>query len=474
MTQNTSLVGAKSSTTPLFTNVTEAPAEILVNIISRLPSLDLVSCSLVNKRLSQELNNDEILKKIYEQKFGVISPEVKGIKEAYIRKNNAHWNYKHGIYLNDVLEGHVSAVVSSLLFDGDDLYSVSLWDYLNKVKLWDVKLQECKDTFAPQSMHGASIAVAEDKVFLGSAKEGDGSIRVYDKSAKIWLSSLCGHKSIVSVLAVAERDKKKILISGSVDTKIMIWDLESMTSIQALEGHTDKVKAFAVAENKLFSASEDQIIIVWDLNSLERVGTLKGHQGTVNSLAIDGNRLFSASSDKSIFVWDIHSLTKVTALEGHQGAVSKVIIANHLLISGAWDYKMKIWNLDDLTCSATLHDPKNPITALVEKDGIVYTDATATTQIKVRNFSVSRRAVLQQIAVELKDPKLENEETLGRFNRMPNDELTRRIYEKNRVNRSSNLPALSSGIDQQIWQVSNSLQKAKAIEDCLKPEGSTT
>jgi len=194
----------------------------------------------------------------------------------------------------------------------------------------------------------------------------------------------------------------------------------------------------------------------------------------VNSLAIDRNRLFSASADNSIFVWNTDSLEQIATLQEHKGPVSKVIIANRFLISGSFDYTMKIWDLDHLTCSATVSDVKNPITALVEKDGKIYIDATTTTQIKVRDFSASRSAILRQIADELKDPERENEETLGRFNRMTDEEAARKIYEKNRVNCFPHLKPLSPAANQAIWKESNSLQKAKAIEDCLKPDASTT
>jgi len=54
--------------------------------------------------------------------------------------------------------------------------------------------------------------------------------------------------------------------------------------IKTLSGHTDAVRALAVAGGRLFSGSYDGTVRVWDEASLNCIEVLKGHVGPVRTL----------------------------------------------------------------------------------------------------------------------------------------------------------------------------------------------
>ena len=86
-------------------------------------------------------------------------------------------------------------------------------------------------------------------------------------------------------MAVGERHGRPVIVSGSYDRTVRVWDLESGEPVLGpLTGHDDTVSAVAVGERHgrpvIVSGSDDQTVRVWDLESGEPVlGPLTGHDG---------------------------------------------------------------------------------------------------------------------------------------------------------------------------------------------------
>lgn len=70
-----------------------------------------------------------------------------------------------------------------------------------------------------------------------------------------------GHLEAVLALAVSPRH----LVSGSYDTTVRFWDLESFRCVRKCEGHADAVRVLAARadDEEVFSGSYDGTIGVW-------------------------------------------------------------------------------------------------------------------------------------------------------------------------------------------------------------------
>jgi WD40 repeat protein len=90
--------------------------------------------------------------------------------------------------------------------------------------------------------------------------------------------------------------------------------------VKTLIGHTDFVKVILLVGKYLFSGSADSHIRQWDIQTGECVRDLKAHSRSVECLAVseDGRSLFSASSDRSIRKWNIESGQVDKVYEGHE------------------------------------------------------------------------------------------------------------------------------------------------------------
>lgn len=65
------------------------------------------------------------------------------------------------------------------------------------------------------------------------------------------------------------------MFSGSYDKTVRVWDMEHLTCVRVLTGHSGAVRALACSANCVFSGSDDTTIKVWDSTSLECLKTLQ-------------------------------------------------------------------------------------------------------------------------------------------------------------------------------------------------------
>jgi WD40 repeat protein len=117
--------------------------------------------------------------------------------------------------------------------------------------------------------------------------------------------TLMGHAHIVRSLVMSA--DAKILVSGSRDQTIKVWNLETGELIRTLKGHRDEVCAIALSpdEQIIASGSADKTIKLWHLRTGELLATFTGHTHTVTAVAFtaSGEMLVSGSLDKTIKIW---------------------------------------------------------------------------------------------------------------------------------------------------------------------------
>ena len=152
---------------------------------------------------------------------------------------------------------------------------------------------------------------------------------------------LKGHED--GVMCLQFNEAENILATGSYDSTIKIWDLESGEEARTLTGHTQGVRTLQFDSTKLISGSLDTQIKVWNWRTGECLSTYTGHSGGVVGLHFDGQMLATGSMDHSIKIWNFPDASRFT-LRGHRDWVNAVRVdsASRTLFSASDDCTIKV------------------------------------------------------------------------------------------------------------------------------------
>ena len=108
-------------------------------------------------------------------------------------------------------------------------------------------------------------AICKYKCLSFAAGGKEGRIYLFSNSLE-HMSSLCGHQGAISSLCLLSNN---LLVSGSKDKTIKIWDLENLSTISKF-GHSEEVSALCyVREGVFVSGSDDKSLVIWSKSSPE-------------------------------------------------------------------------------------------------------------------------------------------------------------------------------------------------------------
>lgn len=189
-----------------------------------------------------------------------------------------------------------------------------------------------------------------------------------------------------------------VLVSGSTDRTVRVWNLEKGRCTQTFVGHTSTVRCLQIVEPEniqtdphgepiweppyplIVTGSRDWSLRVWKLPS-ERdkeyhphvptspteentdpsdnpfhLRHLSGHRHAVRALAAHGRTLVSGSYDCTVRVWDILTGECRHRLTGHAQKVYSVVYDHQRkqCASGSMDGTVRLWSTETGECRATL------------------------------------------------------------------------------------------------------------------------
>jgi len=107
------------------------------------------------------------------------------------------------------------------------------------------------------------------------------------------------------------------IVAGTSDCSIYVYDLETNQSVLRIEGHSDHVNAVCYGDKNsphiLLSGSDDTTVKVWDRRSLgdgREAGVFIGHTEGLTYVDSkgDGRHVISNSKDQTVKLWDMRKM----------------------------------------------------------------------------------------------------------------------------------------------------------------------
>ena len=191
-----------------------------------------------------------------------------------------------------------------------------------------------------------TVRFCDDVIVSGSR---DGSIRVWDARQMTLVRTLTGHTD--SVRCIVFLDDKRIA-SGSYDRTIRVWDRTTGSCLRVMTGHHDAVLRLAVSDERiLISGSRDRTVRLWDIEADEcRLGVLEGHEESIRALAATPTHVFSGGYDGTVVKWSRATQRRVGTYYGHGGGIFCLHVDGERVVAGD-GANVRVWNAASYECT---------------------------------------------------------------------------------------------------------------------------
>ena len=153
-------------------------------------------------------------------------------------------------------------------------------------------------------------------------------------------------------------EEKKIIVSGSQDGTIRIWNINEYFYKKMLTYHSEEIYFIKLCNNKIYSGSRDCTIKIYDLET-ENIITLNGHTMSVWTMDFENeNDFYSGSLDGTVKHWKLidNNYSCVNTLNITSYSVLKVLFYNNYLFIGNWDGHIQIWKNNIKLYSLNAHN----------------------------------------------------------------------------------------------------------------------
>ena len=239
----------------------------------------------------------------------------------------------------------------------------------------------CKSSL--KCKHVMAVAMNDDQIAIGGSEN---KVMIYDRDTLKLKSPaprhvLTGHDGYVSSIAFPPGISKRI-VSGSGDSTVIVWELSGEgTILHKLSDHTGDVMAMDFARDGqiLVTGSTDTLIKIWDTLTWNSTASLKGHESDVNSVSLSANHeiLASGSEDATVRIWLVSSGACLSIFRAEEPitsvAVEPTCSAGRIvaLATSSSSKPLCVWNWADnqFATACFTEDPKRVTSLTWKHDG---------------------------------------------------------------------------------------------------------
>lgn len=180
----------------------------------------------------------------------------------------------------------------------------------------------------------------------------------HDGVIKYWLpnfnnvENINAHSDPIRDLAFSPQDNK--FVTASDDSTLKIFDFAGGVMESKLEGHGWDAKTVDWHHRKglIVSGSKDHLVKLWDPRMRNCLTTLHGHKSTVTKVAFEsvrGDCLATSARDQTARVFDLRIMRDICLLKGHEKDISTLSwhpVHSNLLTTGGMDGSIFHYLLD--------------------------------------------------------------------------------------------------------------------------------
>ncbi|ERN15499.1 transducin beta-like protein 3 [Amborella trichopoda] len=287
---------------------------------------------------------------------------------------------KFHLNLTKRLIGYNEEIVD-LKFMGVDEQYLAVATNLEQVRVYDLQSMACSYVLSghtePVLCLDTCVSSSGKTLLVSGSK--DNSIRVWEEENRCCIGLATGHMGAVGAVAFSKK-RKNFIVSGSSDHAIKLWSLDGLSdrcnevvklqTKAVVAAHKKDINALAVApdDSLVCSGSQDRTACLWRLPDLVLVVELKGHKRGIWSVEFSpvDKCVMTASGDKTIKIWSVSNGSCLKTFEGHPSGVLRASFLSRgaQFVSSDADGLLKLWTIKSNECVATFDQHENKVWAL--------------------------------------------------------------------------------------------------------------
>ncbi|MFH4977842.1 hypothetical protein AB6A40_004551 [Gnathostoma spinigerum] len=205
----------------------------------------------------------------------------------------------------------------------------------------------------------------------------DTTVKVWNAQKGFCMSTLRTHRDYVRALAYAK--DVELVASGGFDQLIYLWDVATLTKLTALNntvttsslsGNKDSIYSLAMnpSGTVIISGSTEKVLRVFDPRACQKLMKLRGHTDNVKAIVInrDATQCISASSDGTIKLWSIGQQCCISSTKCHSEGVWALQVDSSFsyVYSGGRDKRVYRTAINDFKASQLMFIEDLPIQRL--------------------------------------------------------------------------------------------------------------
>jgi tRNA A-37 threonylcarbamoyl transferase component Bud32 len=220
------------------------------------------------------------------------------------------------------------------------------------------------------------VVAALDRAMRGDALPGpDSAFEPESEPAPEAIAQVKAHNGALRGIAVTTTPDGPVLVTAGDDSKLRMWQLQTLLEIKTFIGDLGAVEQLVIAPNGKRAATcairlttSEMGVQLWDLATGAEQRRLRGPADNIRCVAIspDSKAIAAGSDDSMVWVWSSdHHGPKTVCMKGHTGSVTGVVfVSTDSLLSAGADGTVRQWELRTGKTKGTLPAGVGPLIAL--------------------------------------------------------------------------------------------------------------
>jgi len=261
------------------------------------------------------------------------------------------WDLYSGQHIAVHYKHHSSDISSLAVMNNDKTILTTSWD--KSIKALDIETAKLVWTKGHDGLITSGDLSKDDK-FMATTSDADGILKIWDGRTGERVQEVKDLHHSATILSLKWMSEYR-LAAGAMDGTIKVWDMKTHRVTVILKGHKHAVTCMDVREGGiLVTGSWDRNILIWDLDTGKYrangpLGFNLAHDGSISSVQFHhmGKILMSAGFDRTINIWDLETISKKTYLKGHNHWINDAKLSKDLnwIVSGSNDRTVRLWDL---------------------------------------------------------------------------------------------------------------------------------